>query len=89
MEKYGLLKIIKTMTTNSEYINEESNASQCARILEHFEKGLTLTSLEALHLFGCFRLASRIHDLRVQGYDIIVERIKTSNGKTVAQYRMG
>ena len=76
------------MTTNSEYINEESNASQCARILEHLEKGLTLTSLEALNRFGCFRLASRIHDLRELGYNIIVERIKTSNGKTVAQSTM-
>lgn len=62
--------------------------TQCKRIAEHLGKGLTLTSLEALNLFGCFRLASRIHDLRVEGYNIIMERIKTSNGKTVAQYRM-
>lgn len=62
--------------------------NQCKKIAEHLGKGLTLTALEALNLFGCFRLASRIHDLRVAGYNIIVERIKTASGKTVAQYRM-
>ena len=63
--------------------------TQCRQIAAHLEGGNTITALEALNLFGCFRLASRIHDLRVQGYDIIVDRIKTGTGKTVAQYRMG
>ena len=63
--------------------------TQCKKIAAHLEGGNTITALEALNLFGCFRLASRIHDLRVQGYDIIVDRIKTGAGKTVAQYRMG
>lgn len=76
------------MNTNEEYINESSNATQCNRIAEHLHKGLTITSLEALHLFGCMRLASRIHDLRVRGENIIVERVKTKSGKYVAQYRL-
>lgn len=63
--------------------------TQCKQIAAHLKGGNTITALEALSLFGCFRLASRIHDLRVAGYDIIVERIKTATGKTVAQYRMG
>lgn len=63
--------------------------TQCKQIAAHLEGGNTITAIEALNLFGCFRLASRIHDLRVQGYDIIVDRIKTGTGKTVAQYRMG
>ena len=63
--------------------------TQCRQIAAHLEGGNTITALEALNLFGCFRLASRIHDLRVQGYDIAVDRIKTATGKTVAQYRMG
>lgn len=66
------------MTTDTQY----------KRIAAHLKGGNTITALEALSLFGCFRLASRIHDLRVAGYPIVVERIKTSNGKTVAQYRM-
>lgn len=76
------------MNTNDQYIVEESNASQCNRILEHLKKGLTITSLEALRLFGCMRLASRIHDLRDRGENIIVERTTTKSGKRVAQYRL-
>lgn len=53
--------------TNEEYVNEESTATQCNRILAHLKKGLTITSLEALQMFGCMRLASRISDLRKRG----------------------
>ena len=80
--------------TNDEFINEAADESQCNRILAHLRRGSTLTSLEALNLFGCFRLASRIHDLRVRlaeegtGEQIVVERTKTINGKRVAQYRI-
>lgn len=76
------------MNTNEEYINESSTASQNNRISEHLHKGLTITSLEALNLFGCMRLASRIHDLRERGENIVVERINLPNGKTVAQYKL-
>ena len=74
------------MNTNEEFINEESAATQCNRILAHLKKGLTITSLEALQMFGCMRLASRIHDLRVRGENIVVEKVKLANGKSVAQY---
>ena len=75
-------------TTNDEYVNEESAATQCNRILAHLKKGLTITSLEALQMFGCMRLASRISDLRKRGENIVVDRVKTANGKSVAQYRL-
>lgn len=80
--------------TNEEFVNEASAESQCNRILAYLRKCLTLTSLEALNMFGCFRLASRIHDLRVRleeegtGEQIIVERTVTSTGKRVAKYRL-
>jgi hypothetical protein len=76
------------MNTNEEYIKEESNASQCAKILAYMKKGFAITQMEALNLFGCFRLASRIHDLRERGENIIVEKVKLANGKSVAQYRL-
>lgn len=66
--------------------NEESCASQCAKIRAWLERGNTLTSLEALKLFGCMRLASRISDLRNDGVNVQKERIKTASGKFVAQY---
>ena len=75
--------------TNEEYIKQESEESQCAKILEHLKKGLSITPLEALNLCGCFRLSARIWNLRhEQGYNIITERVKTSSGKYVAQYRL-
>ena len=76
------------MNTNEEYINEESAATQCNRILAHLKKGLTITSLEALQMFGCMRLASRISDLRKRGENIVVEKVKLANGKSVAQYHL-
>jgi len=38
--------------------------SQNEMILDYLQRGNSLTSLEALNLFGCFRLASRINDLK-------------------------
>lgn len=76
------------MNTNEEFINEGSNATQCNRILDYMKKGFAITQMEALNLFGCFRLASRIHDLRVRGENIIVEKVKLANGKHVAQYKL-
>ena len=71
-------------------MKEHTTDSQCSAILEHLKKGLSITPLEALNRFGCFRLSARIHDLRhKQGYDnIVTERVLTSSGKYVAQYRL-
>ena len=44
--------------------------------------------LEALRLFGCMRLASRISDLRKSHPEIKFKstRVETTTGKKVAQY---
>ena len=44
-----------------------------------------ITALQALNMFGCMRLASRISDLRSEGFPIAKEMIEV-NGKRVAQY---
>lgn len=77
--------------TNDEYINEESNESQCVRILAHLRSGKPITQYEALEKFKCFRLASRICDLRKRinpDEDIEAKKILTPTGKHVAQYRL-
>lgn len=66
--------------------NAKSSASQNAQIKNYLLQGNKLTSLEALNLFGCMRLASRIHDLRNDGLDIHTEKIHTPSGKVVTQY---
>lgn len=68
--------------------NKSECQSQNAKIAAWMLKGKSITALEALEMFGCFRLASRIHDLRTQGYDITVEKITLPNGKLVASYRI-
>jgi len=54
-------------------------------ILQHMQKGRKITALEALSLFGCFRLGARIWDLRHDGYNV-QQKLIDVNGKTVAQY---
>jgi hypothetical protein len=51
---------------------------QIDRILRHLEDFGSITSLEAMKEYGIMRLASRITDLKKQGYSIISE---TETGK--------
>lgn len=64
--------------------------SQNAAILRHLQKGKSITAIEALKKFDCFRLASRIHDLRKNNeHNIISKRVTNSKlKKTFASYRM-
>lgn len=66
--------------------NEESGISQCKQILAWLEKGYSLTQMQALNLFGCGRLASRVNDLRNQGYPIETHKVRTNTGKLVGEY---
>ena len=68
--------------------NKMSSESQNSKILEYLLNGGKLTQMEALKLCGCFRLASRIWDLRERGYNITKEMIILTNGKRVAQYSL-
>lgn len=63
--------------------------SQTKMIKAHLEKGGSLTPIEALMEFKCFRLAARIKDLRDMGYPIERQTITLENGKRVANYYMG
>ena len=59
--------------------------TQNEAILAHLKRGFSLTSMEALNLFGCFRLAARISDLKDTGVDIR-DDYETKNGKTYKVY---
>lgn len=61
--------------------------TQAQRILIYLKTGKTLTPLEALKKFGCFRLAARIGDLRSQGHTIWTNYI-TKDNKTFAAYKL-
>lgn len=60
--------------------------SQSKQILDHLVTGHTITAIEALEKFGCFRLSGRIHDLKKLGYKIYAENCVLDNGKVIARY---
>ena len=59
--------------------------SQTALIKGWLLNGRSITQLDALNMFGCFRLAARIADMREQGFNIMTEMI-TVNDKRIACY---
>jgi len=67
-------------------LNEKESLSQCDMILNYLQAGNRITALEALRLFGCFRLSSRIWDLKQRGIEIKKEWVKTKNGKKIMSF---
>ena len=74
-------------------MTQDAISTQCAQIKAHLQSGRSITPLEALDLYGCFRLGARIYDLRKEGMDIErqMRSYKNADGKRVAfaEYRMG
>lgn len=68
--------------------NNKESQSQNKLILRHLKMGGTITGIEALNLYGCFRLPSRINDLKKMGYRFADKFIKTPSGKRVKQYSL-
>ena len=68
--------------------NKTSSETQNAKILSWLQEGNKITQMDALKLCGCFRLASRIYDLREKGWNITKEMIILPNGKRVAEYTL-
>lgn len=65
------------------------NNTQSEQILEHLEQGKSITPIEALELYGCFRLSAIILKLRQQGCDIVTHHERNSSGTgTHARYEL-
>ena len=60
--------------------------SQNALIKGWLLNGYSITQLEALNQFGCFRLAARIADLTDQSLNVVTDMVTLENGKRVARY---
>lgn len=59
--------------------------TQKQNILQHMRTYGSITPLEALQRYGCFRLGARIADLKADGVKIKTTMIK-ENGKRYASY---
>ena len=66
----------------------KQTTTQSAKVLYHLENYGSLTAIEALELFACFRLAARINDLKEAGHNIQMEMKKMKNGKKIAVYSL-
>ena len=53
--------------------------TQCERIIDYMERFGSITTFEAFSELGITRLASRIHDLTQDGYQIEREMITRKN----------
>ena len=61
--------------------------SQNALIKGWLLNGHSITQLDALKMFGCFRLSARIANLREEGLAVVTDMV-TINDKRVANYYM-
>lgn len=62
--------------------------TQLSLIKTHLETKPSITALEALGLYGVFRLAARIYELKAQGWPISTEVRYDPNGKQYAVYSL-
>lgn len=53
--------------------------TQCDMIINYIKEFGSITTLDAFRDLGVTRLASRIHDLKEQGYDFKRETIRSEN----------
>ena len=63
--------------------------TQCDKILRHLQDYGSISQMDALREYGIMRLASRISDLKRQGYPVTREMVAWKNryGETVTYAR--
>lgn len=61
--------------------------SQNEQIEQHLKSGKSITPIQALKLYGCFRLSGRIFDLKRKGLNIKTDLV-TRRNKTFAKYQL-
>lgn len=62
--------------------------SQKQVILRHLQQRAHLTPLEAMGLYGIFRLAARVYDLRNEGFDIATDVRYDLRGRPYSRYSL-
>lgn len=62
--------------------------SKMDHLKAHLQSGKSITQLEALGLYGMFRLAARVKELRQKGWNISTEIRNDPNGNTYACYTL-
>ena len=68
-------------------IGSNSIPLQNQQVLDHLRGG-PITPIEALNLYGCFRLGARIYELRQAGHNILTRMVTNDYGNPYAQYHL-
>jgi hypothetical protein len=61
--------------------------SQEQQLIRHLKSGKSINPMQALNMYGIFRLAARVHDLQCKGYLVNTTMVKRQ-GKRFAQYSL-
>ncbi len=62
--------------------------SQKDKILKWMKLGKTITPIQALDRFGCFRLSAIVYNLKHEGFTISKVLIKNKHGNHFAKYKL-
>ena len=65
-----------------------ARVTQLEALLRWLQSGASITPVEALGAFNCFRLGGRIYDLKARGYEIETRMVTVPSGARVASYRL-
>lgn len=61
---------------------------QAQKVLKHLKRKKTITPLEAIGVFGIYRLAARIFELRKAGFNVITKMNMDEQGRPYARYSL-
>ena len=65
------------------------NNTQLNQVLAHLKQGRSITQVDAIRLFKCYRLSAVVDKLRKQGFEIVTYNERNSSGKgTHARYEL-
>ena len=63
--------------------------TQVEKVLSHLKQGRSITQVDAIRFFKCYRLSAIIKRLRNQGYEIVTYSERNSSGTgTHARYEL-
>lgn len=69
-------------------MNNNQN-TQLNQVLGHLKQGRSITQVDAIRLFNCYRLSAIIKNLRNQGYEVVTYNERNSSGiGTHARYEL-
>jgi hypothetical protein len=61
---------------------------QAQSILLHLQTHPHITPLEALGVYGVYRLAARIYEIKAAGFNILSKTVRDASGKPYARYSL-